>query len=343
MNNKQLLRLPTTILLLVSLLGSILTVEAQNRWSRKIKETYYPSSADNSEQPSLVYAPKKVEGKRPLLVALHTWSSDFQQEGGQPLFGDWCIQNDWFMIHPNFRGKNRTPKALGSDLAVADIVSAVEYMKANYPIDEDRIYLCGVSGGGHMSLLMAGRHPEIWAGVSAWCGMTDIQAWWEEKLEDGPERYAKEIEKACGGKPDKDPKVAEQYRLRSPLTYLSKAGTVNLDINDGIDDGRKGNSVPFTHALYAFNRVVAGTDALSQEDIDYLYKTRKIPEHLQSTIKEPVYGRKYPIFRKSTDTCRVTLFKGGHEIIHEAALNWLNLQRKGQPSVWSVEDPIKLR
>lgn len=342
MNLKTLLGNPLTTLVLAALVSSMITADAQNRWSRKVKETYYPSSADNSEQLSLVYAPKKVEGDRPLLVALHTWSNDFLQEGGQPLFGDWCIQNDWFMIHPNFRGRNRNPKAMGSDLAVADIVSAVEYMKSKYSIDEKRIYLCGTSGGGHMSLLMAGRHPEIWAGVSAWCAITDIQAWWEQKSADGPERYAREIEKACGGRPDTDPAAAEQCRLRSPLTYLANAGSVNLDINHGIDDGRKG-SVPFTHSLYAYNRVVTGPDALSQEDIDFIYATQKVPEHLQSTIKDPVYGRKKPLFRKSTDTCRITLFKGGHEIVHEAALNWLKLQRKGQPAVWKVEDPIKIR
>ena len=342
MKSLNLLRLPTLILVLISLFGSLASVEAQNRWSRKVKEVYYKSVADNSTQPSLVYAPKNVDGKQPLLVALHSWSSDFLQEGGQPLFGDWCIQNEWFMIHPNFRGKNKTPKALGSDLAVADIVSAVEFMKSNYPVDGNRIYLVGTSGGGHMSLLMAGRHPEIWAGVSAWCGITDIYAWWEQKSAVGPERYAKEIEKAVGGKPDTDPEAAKQCRYRSPLTYLPKAGSVNLDINQGIDDGRKG-SVPFTHALYAYNKVVAGTDALSQEDIDTLWETRKVPEHLQKKIKEPVYGRKYPIFRKSTDTCRVTLFKGQHEIIHEAALNWLRLQKKGTPAVWNVQDIIKLR
>ena len=343
MNSLKLLKLPTLQVTLLILLGTYLSADAQNRWSRRVKEVYYESIADNSQQPSLVYAPKRVDGPRPLLVALHTWSYDFKQEGGQPLFGDWCIQNEWFMIHPNFRGKNKTPNALGSDLAVADIVSAVEFMKSKHPIDENRIYLVGTSGGGHMSLLMAGRHPEIWAGVSAWASITDICAWWEQKLNDGTnKRYSQEIEKACGGRPDTDPDAAEQCRYRSPLTYLPKAGSVNLDINHGIHDGRKG-SVPFTHSLYAFNRAVAGTDAISQEDIDSFYETQKVPKGLESEIKDTVYGRKKPIFRKSTDKTRITIFDGSHEIIHEAALNWLRLQERGKPAVWTVEEHIKIR
>ena len=325
----------------LSVLGSADQALAGTHWSTKVRSVKYTSEADNSYQRALVYTPKKIERKRPLLVALHTWSYDYKQTGGQTSFGDWCIQNDWFMIHPNFRGRNRTPQALGSDLAVADIVSAVDYMKDEYAIDEDRIYLCGVSGGGHMSLLMAGRHPEIWAGVSAWCGITDIRAWWEQKSKDGPERYARDIEKACGGEPDKNGKAAEQCRLRSPLTYLENAGQINIDINHGIHDGRKG-SVPFTHGLYAYNKVVPDQDELTEKDINSLYTTQVIPEHLQGSWEEPVYGENRPLFRKSTATCRITIFDGSHEIVHEAALNWLNLQRKGKPATWNVNRLVPL-
>ena len=336
-------KLPLSLLLLCTLLGSMLSLEAQNRWSRKVKETYYESAADNSQQPALVYAPKRVEGKRPLLVALHTWSNDFLQEGGQPLFGDWCIQNDWFFIHPNFRGKNRTPKALGSDLAVGDIVSAVEYMVETYDVDENRIYLTGTSGGGHMSLLMAGRHPEIWAGVSAWCAITDIQTWWEQKSVDKKnKRYASEIEKAVGGRPGLDAEATEQARHRSPLTYLPKAGEVNLDINHGVDDGRKG-SVPFTHSLLAFNRVVTGQHAISEEAIESFYTTQTPPADGSSKLDAPAYGKRKPIYRKTGDDTRITIFKGGHEIVHEASLNWLRHQRKGQAPVWEYDEVIKIR
>ncbi len=338
----NLTRLTSLTLFTIFLFSTAATLDAQHRWSRKVKETYYPSSIDNSQQPSLVYAPKKVDGKRPLLVALHTWSNDFLQEGGQPLFGDWCIQNDWFMIHPNFRGKNKTAQSTGSDLAVRDIVSAVEYMTSEYDVDENRIYLVGVSGGGHMSLLMAGRHPEIWAGVSAWCPVTDIQAWWEQKSKDGPERYAEEIERVLGGIPGSDLEATQQARYRSPISYLSSASNVSIDINHGIDDGRKG-SVPFTHSLHAFNRIVSAEDAINEEDINNFYETQTVPTHLKTSIKDPVYGRKIPLFRKTTSNTRITIFKGGHEIVHEAALNWLELQTKGQPTVWEVTNHTKIK
>ena len=49
------------------------------------------------------------------------------------------------MIHPNFRGKNDRPEACGSELAVADILSAVEWAKGSTQIDADRVYWVGVS------------------------------------------------------------------------------------------------------------------------------------------------------------------------------------------------------
>ena len=69
-------------------------------------------------------------------------------------------------------------------------------------VDESRVYLIGVSGGGHMAMLMAGRHPELWAGVSAWCGIADIAQWYGDHTKDSkPDKYAQNIEAALGHAP----------------------------------------------------------------------------------------------------------------------------------------------
>ena len=300
----------------------------------------YPCSGDGSVQPALVYG-AEGGGGRPLLVALHTWSGDFRQGGGQAEFARWCIRENWHLIHPNFRGANRTPEAMGSDLAVQDIVDAVAYMRENYAVDPERIYLVGVSGGGHMALLVAGRHPEIWAGVSAWCGISDIGVWWAQCTKKGL-KYAGDIERACGGKPDGDGPAKTECEQRSPLTYLDNAaGKVNLDINHGFDDGRSG-SVPFSHSLYAFDRVVGeeSEGALGGDWIEKFYAGRKAPEG-EGKWEDALYGKRRPVFRRSAERVRVTIFDGGHEIVQGAALNWLAAQRKGKPAVWEIRDPVE--
>ncbi len=127
---------------------------------------------------------------------------------------------------------------------VADIRAAVDWAKANAPVDETRIYAIGVSGGGHATQLLAGRTPEIWAGISSWCGIADVAAWHAETTAAGRKNYAGHIEGAIGGAPGATDKTAAEAVHRSPLTWLAQAATVPLDLNHGIDDGRTG-SVPF--------------------------------------------------------------------------------------------------
>src|SRR5690606_18796175 len=163
-------------------------------WPTEVQKVTIPAS-DGVEQPSIWYAPD-IPGKKPLLVGLHTWSSSYNSAGGDAIYAEWCIKQGWAFIHPHFRGPNHTPQAMGSDRAVQDIVEAVEWARKQTAIDETRIYLIGGSGGGHMSLLMAGRHPEIWAAVSAWCGISDINAWHEFHTRGTkPGKYALDIEK----------------------------------------------------------------------------------------------------------------------------------------------------
>lgn len=318
------------------LLGS--EKSAPKPWPAEVKEITYKSSIDKTQQPTLIYTAESKE-KRPLLVGLHTWSSKYTSAGGDLLYAKWCIENDWHFVHPHFRGPNWTPKAMGSDYVVADIESIVDYMKKNYNVDEDRIYLIGGSGGGYASLLMAGRKPEIWAGVSAWVPISDIRAWWEQKdkQKKRDSKYARNIEDAVGGRPDIVPKAAEECIKRSAVTYLENAKGVNLDINHGILDGRKG-SVPFTHSLYAFNKVATLKDRLSEDEIKTYYKNMKLPQTLKPALKDELYGESKTLFRRVSNNARVTIFQGGHEIIQSAALNWLANQRKSKPAVWKLSE-----
>lgn len=303
-------------------------------WPAGVQEITYLASIDNSQQPALIHITEREE-KRPLLVALHTWSGNYRQAGGQTAFAKWSIKNNWHMIHPNFRGPNNNPDGCGSDKAVQDILDAVDYMKKNHSVDEDRIYLVGSSGGGHCALLMAGRAPNVWAGVSSWVPISDVRAWWEHTSQ-AKMRYARDIEKAVGGAPDQDKNAAAECTKRSPITYLHQAVKVNLDINAGVFDGRKG-SVPFTHSLNAFNAVVPVDDKISQHSITSFYKEQKPLPGEYELKPDPLYEKNPVIYRKISANTRVTIFKGGHEIIHKAALNWLAAQRRGKPAIWKVK------
>ena len=297
---------------------------AIKNWPKEIQEIKYRSAADDTDQQALYFAPKAKE-PRPLLVGLHTWSGDYRQNNSP--YGTWCIKHNWNFIHPNFRGPNRRPQATGSELVVADILSAVEFAKKNASVDESRIYLVGASGGGHIGLLMAGRAPEVWAAVSVWVPILDL-AQWHAETSKRKLKYAREIERSIGGKPTAGSEPAAEAMKRSPTAYLANAKGVAVDINAGIKDGHTG-SVPISHSLKAFNLLAEKKDRINPQWIAEFVKTPRVPKPLQGQAPvDDSYGKNKVLFRRQSGAARVTIFQGGHEIIPAAALQWLAKQQR---------------
>lgn len=302
----------------------------------KPEKITYESKLDSSMQPALVWGAKSDQ-KRPLAVCLHTWSYDIER-----FYEDYlqkCQENNWHFIYPLFRGPNWTPEACGSELVVSDLACAVEYMKANYKVDESRIYLVGGSGGGHASLLMAGRHPELFTAIASYCPISDLAAWFQEtrkKKYPSTERdYDDHIFDACGGNPLTDERAAAEAKSRSPLTWLENAkGKVILDIETGIHDGHTG-SVPISHALRAFNAVAEEKDRISEADIDFMVKNEQVPEHLRFEGQDVAYGSKHKVLlRRESGMVRLTLFEGTHEILSSCAFGFLSRQVRGEAPIW---------
>ena len=299
-----------------------------------IKEISYLSRIDNSMQPVLFRA-ARASGPRPLVVCLHTWSADLTQNSDNYFFR--AAARDWHCIFPYFRGPNWTPEACGSDFVVSDLECAVEYVRSVADVDDSRIYLVGGSGGGHASLLMAGRKPELWTAVSAWCPISDVAKWHEFSVRDG-QIYAEHIRLACGGDPQKDAAAYEQAMHRSPVTYLQR-GKCLVDIGTGIHDGHGGYSVPVSHSVEAFNLLAAPEDRIAPEDIEFMVKYERIPEHLKyQGDADPAYGPNKVLLRRVSGLVRLTLFEGAHNLLPGPAFGFLERQSRGAEPVWSSGD-----
>lgn len=295
-----------------------------------LSEIRIKSSADASMQPARWFSPAKVNDEAiPLLVLLHTWSGDYRQDGFAKEALAACAKRRWALVQPNFRGPNRNPDACGSKLAIADVLDAVDYAKANANIDESRIYLAGTSGGGHMALVMAHSAPHDWAGVSSWVPVVDLAAWHAETKAAG-RNYWKDIEAVCGGPPGKSAKVDAQYRARSPLFHLAKAKGVPIDLNVGIHDGHTG-SIAVTHSLQAFNALAEANGAtdkqLTGHQMQFMRDNRRVPKELtDERVDEPDRQREL-LFRRTAGPVRLTIFDGGHEGDTAAAISWLAEQQ----------------
>ena len=294
-------------------------------WPNAVTRVEYLSHGDNTPQPAMYYAPppSPAVSARPLLVALHTWGSGVDQADSIS-YADWCIAHGWVFVHPHFRGANDKPAAMGSDLVVADILGAVDYANQHAKVDPARIYLIGESGGGYAALLMAGRAPQVWAGVSAWAAPVDMTAFHDESRARGL-RFAGNIASACGGVPTPGTAAAAECAKRSATTYLAAARDVPIDINAGIRDGHEGfGSVAISHSLNAFNLLADPADRFSAAEIEALGQRAIIPDTLRFSGSDPLYGGTRVLLRRQSRSVRLTLFDGGHQRITAAGLSWLS-------------------
>ena len=297
---------------------------ASAKWPEEVREVSILSTADGSTQHALFWeAPGQEE--RPLLVALHSWSGDYRQNTGIP-YAIGCLERRWHFIHPDFRGVNQCPAVTCSDLAVTDILDAVEFARRHGRADDRRIYLVGVSDGAMVSLHVLAKAPGLWAGVSAWVPISDLAGWHAETKTRGL-HYTPQIEASCGGPPGVSAAVDFQYWSRSPIHFLARAAGVPLDLNAGIRDGHEG-SVPISHSLRALPVLAYPSDRLSESAIAGTVRTAQVPEGLRSTDSDATYGANTVLFRRQSGSTRLTLFDGGHEIVHGAAFAWLEKQRR---------------
>lgn len=295
----------------------------------KLTEMKVVSTLDRSEQPSLIWAPDTAAKQpTPLLIYLHSWSSDYRQDNSA--WQHEAVKRGWIYLHPHFRGVNRQPEACGSALARQDIVDALDAVRGKYQVDEQRVYLAGTSGGGHIAMLMAAYFPRRFSAVSAWVGISDLADWHDFHVRDGkPDHYAQMTRDSLGGPPGSSPRVDANYRERSPLFHLARAAEVPLDICAGVADGKTG-SVPIRHSLRAFNVVAQtrGDATISEAEIATLWERGKLENPQPSDeMDDASFGRAI-LLRRTTGPSRVTIFDGGHEGLAPAGCEWLARQSR---------------
>lgn len=291
-------------------------------WAGELVPLSVISSIDQTAQPSYLKLPDDYDSDdqpRPLVVSLHSWSADFNQRNAA--MESLVNQRGWLILFPNFRGPNNRPDACGSLLAQQDILDSLRWTQDHYRVDRQRIYLTGNSGGGHMTMLMAGRHPEVWTAASAWVGISDLAAWHELHKDSS---YGEMLRKVCKGHPGDSEAIDQEYYDRSPLTHLHRAASLPLDIAAGVHDGHKG-SVPIRHSLDAFNVIAKANRVavITEEEIEQISRSDGRLQNPQPSdlIADDAFNREIYLRRHAAKS-RVTIFAGGHEGIAAAAIDW---------------------
>jgi poly(3-hydroxybutyrate) depolymerase len=284
-----------------------------------IEDLTITSTADGADQPALWLAPEG-DGVKPLVVILHSSSAEYLQHAGIPyaMFAD---ENGWAVIAPQFRGVNDDADSMGSDLAVQDVVDAIDYATAQDGVDANRVYAVGYSGGGTMSLLLAGRHPDKVTAVAAWGPPYDLIEFYRQSVAAG-RHYAPDIIAACGGDPTESSAAEEDCLNRSPLSYLDTAREeqVPVYIAQGIHDQLLS---PF-HGASAFNQLAEPADQLSEDQLAAI-AGGAIPDDLSGSIGIETYfgeGDPAPVFARQSAAAWLVFFDKDHDMAYGPTLRW---------------------
>jgi lysophospholipase L1-like esterase len=293
-------------------------------WPPDFRKVNIESSFDHSLQSCIIYK-TTCSKPQPLIVSLHTWSGDYMQQDSL------CYQvteKDWNYIHPDFRGPNNQPLAMGSPAVVKDIDDAIRFAIKNMNVDTTEVHIVGVSGGGYATMLcyMKLKYPA--KSFSSWAGISDLKAWYEESI-GRKQKYAEDILKSTSGTSQLD--TAEAVR-RSPLYMPVSKNRGKLFLYEGIHDGYLG-SVPITQTINFYNHVVhelhpdsARLLVSNQEILDMVVK-RCLPG---AGTNRTIAGRKVWYF-KNTEDVSLCIFEGKHERLEPVALSLLPVYKR-QPN-----------
>ncbi len=138
------------------------------------------SQVDDSNQPYALYVPPTLDRARkyPLVISLHAEDSS-PQICLLRVFGQTTRLADGSLSPLRFfRARDvdvivACPLARGTmdyeGIAERDVYDVLADIKRRFPVDEDRIYLTGISMGGRGALRLALTRPDVWAAVAPVC------------------------------------------------------------------------------------------------------------------------------------------------------------------------------
>lgn len=158
-----------------------LALSAQQTYRPGLQVVTYFSEVDHTDQPYGLYVPKNYDPARryPLVVSLHGENSNHRLNlrrvfGRGNLPGETDAEATRYF--PQVRDVDFivvTPLARGTmgyqGVAERDVYDAIDDVKKRFLIDDDRVYLTGLSMGGGGALWLGLTRPDLWAAIAAVC------------------------------------------------------------------------------------------------------------------------------------------------------------------------------
>ncbi len=198
---------------------------------------YPPNFDKNITYPALLYA---QGGPQSAVSHFFSYRWNFQM----------MAANDYIIVAPNRRGLptfgqewNRQISGDYSGQNIKDYFSAIDAVKKEPYIDEDRLGAIGASYGGYSVFYMAGHHKERFSAFISHCGMFNFESFYAATEETFFPNHD-----IGGAFWEKGNKVAQRSYENSPHKFVQ-----NWDTPIMIITGGKDFRIPYTESLQAFN------------------------------------------------------------------------------------------
>ncbi|OGV49589.1 MAG: hypothetical protein A2X49_06415 [Lentisphaerae bacterium GWF2_52_8] len=195
-------------------------------------EFTYKSSFDSTEQTAAGYVPDSCDNKTPLplVIVAHGMGCDKKQAKGLGYY-ETAEKENFIVICPELHGLNSPGQtSLAAIPAQRDILDAIDYAFKNYNINKRRVYITGRSMGGMMAMLMALKHPDIFAAAVAGQGVYDLKYWYGNSLPFFKKPILAEMKTPPA--PDND----FDYLRRSPISFAQNAPYTAIFMWHGTND-----------------------------------------------------------------------------------------------------------
>ncbi len=126
------------------------------------------------------YIPEGLRRNAPMVVVLHGCLQDAAEMARLSGWNSLADQEKFIVLYPQqqvsnnlnrcFNWFNESDNARNSGEALS-IKQMIDHAMANHRIDEDRVFVTGISAGGAMTVAMAAAYPEVFDGAVALAGV----------------------------------------------------------------------------------------------------------------------------------------------------------------------------
>ncbi|MBI9066331.1 MAG: S9 family peptidase [Salinivirgaceae bacterium] len=198
---------------------------------------YPPNFDETKKYPALLYC---QGGPQSAVSHFFSYRWNFQM----------MVANDYIVVAPNRRGLPSFGEEWNAQIStdyygqnIKDYLSAIDELKTESYIDENRLGCVGASYGGYSTFFLAGNHEKRFKAFLSHCGMYNL-----ESFAAATEETFFPNHDLGGMYWDKNNEVAQKAYANSPHKFVQ-----NWDTPIMIVTGGKDFRIPYTESLQAFN------------------------------------------------------------------------------------------